>query len=712
MALLLVHAFARRWRRIICFAWLIGLALLAQPAMGASSTFNGTVTAGGTIMTHSFTVSSAGQISASLDWTTTSANLALTLVNSSGTVLATGTGTRPKTIVYQATAAGTYKLRVRAVSGSSSYTASVTYPGPPAFQRYVPTSPDRTGHAEIYPSGLDVGPDGTVYVADTGGDQVEAYAPGATSPEWVTGTRGTKALGRFNNPRDVAYADVNGQPTLFVDDTGYNRVQVLNATTGQAISQWAYRFPSTLGISVGVDGSGNQIVLVTEDSQNKVQIFDTSGNLLQTVSGSFGGKSLSAPRDAATDSSGNIYVADYNNDRVVKFSPAGAVITAWGSHGSADGQFLRPYGVDVDASDKVYVADSDNERIQEFDTYGTHIADFGQGGTGTSDFQQLRRVAVGPGSTPDVYGADLWGYKIVQFDSTATATHVYGGTPPADGQFNEPSGMAFDGAGNVFVADAVNQRVEGFSTATGAYNGIKWGQRGWGSGVKDGFNWPRDITYASSTNTFWVADTKNNRMVEFGTDGTPTGRKFGLAGTGATFMNWPYGVAAIGGDLIVADTDNNRVERWTPPATAPTKPVTGTVVWSQNGLQGANDGVAFRSPYDVDVYGSSVYVADTTNKRIVVLNAATGDEIRTFGAGVLHAPQGVAVDPATGNVWVTDTSFNRVVEFSPTGALLLTFGKAGSGQSQFNKPTHIAVDNGLLYVADTWNDRIQVFSIS
>jgi DNA-binding beta-propeller fold protein YncE len=85
--------------------------------------------------------------------------------------------------------------------------------------------------------------------------------------------------------------------------------------------------------------------------------------------------------------------------------------------------------------------------------------------------------------------------------------------------------------------------------------------------------------------------------------------------------------------------------------------------------------------------------------------------VRTFGSANLHQPQGVAVDPDTGNVWVADTSFNRVVEFTDTGAFVLAFGRAGAGPGQFNKPTHIAVDGGLLYVADTWNDRVQVFSL-
>ncbi len=701
-------------RRSIFLVWVVIAGTMTASAWGTTQTFTGAFIAGGPVVAnYSFTVSAPGEIDATLDWADTSANLTLAIVSPSGAQVALKNGTaKPKTLSYQATTTGTYKVRVKAVTNSStSYTASVSFTGisAPQFQGYVPANPDRTGHAEIYPSGLDVGPDGTVYVADTGGDQVQAYAPDG-SPLWTRGGRGTKALGRFNNPRDVAFAMVGGQPRLFVDDTGYNRVQVLDASTGAPVSAWAYRFHSTLGISVGVDGSGNQIVLVSEDAAGKVLEFDTSGNQLPvTFSAPVLGLPLSGPRDAATDSQGNVYVADYMHDRIVKYGPTGNPITAWGTHGPNPGQFLRPYGVDVDQNDNVYVADSDNNRIQEFTPTGGYQDTFGQPGTGSGDFQQLRRVAVGSGPDPDVYGADLWTYKIVQFDQTGTPVQVYGNKAPADGQFNEPSGMTFDGAGHIFVTDAVNQRIERFITATGAFD-LKWGQRGWGNGVKDGFNWPRDITYAPATNTLWVADTKNNRMVEFRSDGTPTGRKFGVAGTDSSKMNWPYGVVAVGTDLIVADTINNRVERWTPPTDPPppNKSQTGTLVWFQN----IADGVVFKAPYDVAVSGNTVYVADATNKRIVVLNATTGAVMDTFGQPNLHTPQGVAVDPDTGNVWVSDTSFNRLVEFAANGTFLQAYGRAGSGQGQFNKPTHVEIDGGLLYVADTWNDRIQVFSIS
>ena len=210
------------------------------------------------------------------------------------------------------------------------------------------------GHASMYASGLDVDSSGNLYIADTGNDQVAAYS--TTGKQlWRVGVRGTKQLGRFNNPRDVAY--LNGK--LYVDDTGWNRVQVLNASNGAAISQWPVHFGSTLGITAGVDGSGNHVIFVSEDIQNRVQEFTPAGALIRTFGTGLGSGlgQLNAPRDAATDSAGNVYVADYNNNRIAKFSPTGAPLKGWGTRGSANGQFIRPYGVAVDAANRVYVAD-------------------------------------------------------------------------------------------------------------------------------------------------------------------------------------------------------------------------------------------------------------------------------------------------------------------------------------------------------------------
>jgi serine/threonine-protein kinase len=162
-------------------------------------------------------------------------------------------------------------------------------------------------------------------------------------------------------------------------------------------------------------------------------------------------------------------------------------------------------------------------------------------------------------------------------------------------------------------------------------------------------------------------------------------------------LHWPFGIAGTGADLVVADTFNNRIQRW--------DTATAQTVWTYTAVTG---------PKDVAVAGSFVYVADTNNNRVLKLNAGTGALVDTFGS--LHNPQGIAVD-GSGNVWVSDTNWNRIVQYSPAGVFMQSFpdgGQAppGTSNSQFSMPTKIEIVGNTMYVSDTFNDRVQVFTIA
>jgi tripartite motif-containing protein 71 len=632
--------------------------------------------------------------------------LTVAIVDPTGTQVTINSSTaNPKTVIYNATLTGTYKVRVKAKLGSSSFTVGVSYPGVSAPSYAGQVGGGLSGHAEIYPSGLDVGPDGTVYVADTGNDQVKAYAPNG-AVVWAMGVRGSRAVGNFANPRDITY--LNGK--LYVDDTGNNRVQVIDTTVSpMTVSAWSYKFPSTLGITAGKDAAGNNIILVSEDTSNQIAVFDTSGTFRCSIAVPAVSGKTAQPRDAATNAAGDVYVAAYQQDQIDEFGPVSGStcptteLRTWGGHGTSNTQLIRPYGVALDSSGNLYVADSDNERIQKFSGTGSYLATYGGAVKNGGSFQQLRRVALNP-TTGDVYGADLWDFHIDRFSSpTLTPAQMFGPQPPANGFFNEPSGLTFDAAGNLDIADSVNQRMQEFAPGG---NGASWsftqtwGARGWGAGDLSGFNWPRDISFAPGTGTLWVADTKNNRLLEFTTAGATTNKSVTLGGA----LTWPYGLDASTGNLIVADTFMNKVESRTP---------AGAVNWTDT----TANGIAFKNPYDVTVAGGVVYVADAANKRIVELNVSTGAYITSFGSANLHSPQGVAIDPITGSVWVSDTSYNRIVEFSSTGTFIQALGKLGVSNGQFNHPAHLdvhvdATGHAYLYVADVYNDRIQIFDLN
>ena len=91
---------------------------------------------------------------------------------------------------------------------------------------------------------------------------------------------------------------------------------------------------------------------------------------------------------------GDIYVADYFNNRVVKFDSDGNVITQWGSQGSADGQFINPQDVGIDSAGFVYVVDTRNHRIQKFTDDGQFVGKWGSQGSADGQFNFPDRISV------------------------------------------------------------------------------------------------------------------------------------------------------------------------------------------------------------------------------------------------------------------------------------------------------------------------------
>jgi DNA-binding beta-propeller fold protein YncE len=353
---------------------------------------------------------------------------------------------------------------------------------------------------------------------------------------------------------------------------------------------------------------------------------------------------------------------------------------------------VYPGGMDVDKNGTVYVADTGNDQVKAYLRNGSVRWVQGRRGPPVlGSFDNPRDMV-----NPDIYLADLWGYKIDrvsqsnQFNFAYDAT--FGGVAPPTGLFNEPSGVIVDGS-HTYVADSVNQRMQRFDTPTGAFQ-LEWGERGWGDNLL-GFNWPRDLTLSASTGTVWVADTKNGRLVEFDADGNATGRTFGALGSSVGYFNRIFGVVSYGSSLIVAGSANNRVQRWD------MSPPTPTLIWT----------AVAGNPQALALDGATVVVTDTRNNRLLRLDASTGAQIGGYlGVGSLHAPDGLAVD-AAGNIWVADRGFNRLAELSATGTFLQAYGTFGSAHGQFNQPAHLAMLGNLLYVCDVWNDRVEIFGL-
>jgi sugar lactone lactonase YvrE len=287
---------------------------------------------------------------------------------------------------------------------------------------------------------------------------------------------GTGGAARFDSPQSMA---IDGSGNIYVMDSD-NLVVRKVTPTGEVTTLAGSAMP---GYSVGVvvDAGGNVYVA---DYENHVIRKITPNGDASILAGSTEGwtdatgtdAQFNGPAGLAIDSSGNVYVADYDNNVIRKITPNGTVTTVAGSgsRGAADGQgaaasFDRPNGLKVDASGHIYVADASNHLIRKITPDGvvTTLAGSTQGfadGTGvTAQFDYPWGIALD--ADGNIYVADSSNNKIRKITPNGVVTTLAGSgsTGSVNGvgptaQFDDPLDVAVDASGNVYVLDDYSVR--------------------------------------------------------------------------------------------------------------------------------------------------------------------------------------------------------------------------------------------------------------
>jgi DNA-binding beta-propeller fold protein YncE len=192
---------------------------------------------------------------------------------------------------------------------------------------------------------------GRVYVADFGNDRVQIFSTDGTLIG-VVGSRGS-GDGQFSRPASVAVDQEGG---LYVSDHFNDRVQRFN---GEGRFQGLLGTVSAAPAAVSAFGNG---------------AVSSGGTLTPAPTGTptaVPDNQLRRPEGIAIDQDGNLWVADYGRDRVVKLSPDGRLLLVVGTRGSAAGEFLGPKGIAIDpTSGRIYVADTGNARVQRLSVDG------------------------------------------------------------------------------------------------------------------------------------------------------------------------------------------------------------------------------------------------------------------------------------------------------------------------------------------------------
>lgn len=572
------------------------------------------------------------------------------------------------------------------------------------------------------PSGLAIDAAGTLYIADTDNDTIRKITAAgqvstlAGSPGRRDLVNGTGAAARMNAPPSVA---VDTAGNVYVADN--NNAVIRKITAAGTVTTFAGQ-PGATGT---VDGNGGAARFV-------------------------------APISVATDSAGNIYVADFGAHNIRKITPGGDVTTLAGSAnnpGASDGlgaaaTFRRPRALATDVAGNLYVADRDNQSVRKITPSGQVTTLAGaSGSSGSADgLGSAARFFFPEGIATDVVGnlyvADTFNHAIRKISpggsvSTLAGAALQGGSADGAGtqaRFVLPEGITVDAGGNVFVADTVNHTIRKINPA-GIVTTFAGLPPAASSGSADGigsaarFRAPHGLGLSPAGDIF-VADRSNFFVRKITNSGAVTTLTDPSAPPGGLVVNalfaGPIDVAVdASGTIFVADA-NRQIRKIT---------ASGTVsnLVGNSAIPGAVDGTGGNGRFEeigalaLDDSGNLFATDRETVRKITPAGEMTtlagsfglrGNVDGTASAARFNRLGGIARDSA-GNLYVADTVEHTIRKITPAGIVTTLAGQAGAegrtdgdaSVARFRQPTGVAVDStGIIFIADTGNELIRRIS--
>lgn len=354
-----------------------------------------------------------------------------------------------------------------------------------------------------------------------------------------------------------------------------------------------------------LDSAGN--LLIADNGTNRIRIVDPVGTI-HTIAGNgeagFAGDNgpatdalLLQPSDAVLDEAGNMFIADWKNNRVRKVDTKG-VITTFAGNGQAgfsgDGgpassaKLNLPSGLAIDHNGNLFVADEGNSRVRKIDPQGiiTTVAGNGvafvfSGDGGPAVNASLTPLRLALDSAGNLFIADSFVNRVRMVNPAGIITTVAGtssrgfsgdGDPAINASLNDPVGLALDNAGNLFIADSLNNRIRRIDPAgiitTVAGNGTAGGGSAGNPAIETPLNLPTGIVIDPSGNLLIADVTDRIQKVDSAGIittlvgiGAPGFSPDGVLGLDAKF-NIPSSVRVnAAGNLLITDQYNNRIRK-------------------------------------------------------------------------------------------------------------------------------------------------------